>query len=303
MAVSGVLFRQHCILQRLGKGPATLQQLADYYELECELHDYTFTFSKRTFLRDKDEILSLFKKDIQYNNSAKKYFLDEDIVPDSFGERVTDAYHTYLALNLADNIAEHILFERRQPLGLDNFHSLLQAIQKKLVVRFSYEKYLDKNISEREVAPFALKEFKSRWYLLCRDNNDQQTKTFALDRISLLELTNKKIKTDGEFNAADYFKHCYGIIRPGERDALPAFIKVAFAQPLGKYIKSLPLHESQTITSETEAELVISLDLYITHDLIMELLSYGHDAKVLEPLTLRKTINSILVKTDALYKE
>jgi predicted DNA-binding transcriptional regulator YafY len=303
MALSASLFRQHCFLQRLDKGPATLEQLADYYEQQCELHDYTFTFSKRTFLRDKDDILSIFKKEIRYNLQDRRYYVEEDPMTDSFGERVTDAYHTYLALNLADNISQHILFERRQPLGLANFHGLLHAIQKKLYVKFNYEKFLDHNITEREAIPFALKEFKSRWYLVCRDTNDQQTKTFALDRMSAVEVTKKKIKGELDFSVADYFQHCFGIIRPSEAQAQPAQIKLTFSQPLGKYIKSLPLHCSQQILTETEDELTISLLLYITHDLIMELLSYGHDVKVLEPLSLRKTLNTVLQKTDALYSE
>jgi hypothetical protein len=50
---------------------------------------------------------------------------------------------------------------------------------------------------------------------------------------------------------------------------------LSFDDYQGKYIKSLPLHESQQTISDSENELQIKLKLYITHDFIMELLSYG----------------------------
>jgi predicted DNA-binding transcriptional regulator YafY len=60
----------------------------------------------------------------------------------------------------------------------------------------------------------------------------------------------------------------------------------------GKYIKSLPLHQSQQILVDNKAELRVSLKLFITHDLIMELLSFGADVNVLEPKSLSYKIRN-----------
>jgi len=303
MSVSNTYFRHLCILRKLQKAPATKQEIMDYYELECETHGYEFIFSSRTFLRDKEEILALHKKDIHYRASDKKYFLEEDEVPDDFGNRITDAYNTYLALNMADGISEFVHLEKRRPQGMEHFHSLLHALKNRLIITFSYEKYLDNNISERRAEPLALKEFKGRWYLLSKDIKDNVIKTFALDRMSALEITRQKYKPENGFNVNSYYQHCFGIIRPADPETRPVTIKLSFQPDRGKYIKSLPLHESQKTIRDTDDELQIELQVYITHDLIMELLSYGHDIKVIEPLTLKKTLNGILAKADALYKE
>lgn len=303
MSVSSTYFRHLCILRKLQKAPATKQEIMDYYELECETHGYDFVFSSRTFLRDKEEILALHKKDIRYRASDKKYYLEEDEIPDDFGNRITDAYNTYLALNMVDGISEFIHLEKRRPQGMEHFHSLMHALKNKLVITFSYEKYLDNNISERRVEPLALKEFKGRWYLLSKDIKDNVIKTFALDRISSLDITRHKFRPEKGFNVTDYYQHCFGIIRPADTEIQPVIIRLAFQPDRGKYIKSLPLHESQKVIKDSADELQIELSVYITHDLIMELLSYGHDIKVIEPLILKKTLNGILVKADALYKE
>jgi predicted DNA-binding transcriptional regulator YafY len=46
------------------------------------------------------------------------------------------------------------------------------------------------------------------------------------------------------------------------------------------------LHETQEILVDNEKELKIKLQLYITEDLVMELLSFGNNMKVLQPQIL-----------------
>lgn len=301
MSLSDTYFRHQCIIRKLQRTPASQQEIKDYYELECETHGYNFVFSNRTFLRDKEEILSLHKKDIQYSASLRKYYLEEDEIPDDFGNRIADAYNTYQALNMADGIADFVHLEKRRPQGMEHFHSLMHALRNKQVIRFTYEKYMDGNITERKAEPLALKEFKSRWYLLAKDNRDNATKVFALDRISALEVTKQKYKTEAGFRVSDYFKNCFGIIRPSEPDAKPQIIQLSFGADKGKYIKSLPLHDSQQIKEDHNDALVIELELYITYDLVMELLSHGSDLEVLKPASLRKTMKKILSKAGSYY--
>ena len=63
-------------------------------------------------------------------------------------------------------------------------------------------------------------------------------------------------------------------------------IILSFDPVQGKYIKTLPLHEPQELLQDDDEEYRIKLKLYITHDLIMELLSYGSDMNVIKPARL-----------------
>jgi predicted DNA-binding transcriptional regulator YafY len=58
---------------------------------------------------------------------------------------------------------------------------------------------------------------------------------------------------------------------------------LSFTPFQGKYIKSLPLHETQQILIDNEKELRISLHIYLMPDFKMEILSMGENVKVLEP--------------------
>jgi predicted DNA-binding transcriptional regulator YafY len=151
-------------------------------------------------------------------------------------------------------------------------------------ISFTYEKFWDDEISHRLAEPYALKEFRNRWYVLANDLKDRKVKTFALDRLSGLEITRTKFSLPVNFDINERFKYCFGIISPNEPD--PQEIVLSFNPLQGKYVKSLPLHESQVILKDNEQELLIKLTLFVTYDLLMEILSYGNNVKVLQPLSL-----------------
>lgn len=69
-------------------------------------------------------------------------------------------------------------------------------------------------------------------------------------------------------------------------------IILSFEPFQGKYIKTLPLHETQQVIVDDENELQIRLKLYLTHDLVMELLSYGSTLKVIKPKVLADLIRA-----------
>ena len=193
-----------------------------------------------------------------------------------------------------------IHFEKRKPQGTENFYGLLHAAKNNYVIRYSYLKFEDDKITKRIAEPYALKEFKGRWYLIAKDQKDNAIKTFGLDRIQDLEITKKHFVWPTNFSANDLFKNCFGIINPiGET---PEEIILSFSAFQGKYIKSFPLQETQQIIVDTDKEFRIGLLLYITHDLIMELLSYGETLRVLKPDRLKTTIRQTAKKILAQYK-
>ena len=114
-----------------------------------------------------------------------------------------------------------------------------------------------------------------------------------------MEITKKKFTYPSDVNPNEYFKNCFGIIASYESD--PEEIILSFDPFQGKYIKSYPLHESQKILIDNETELRISLYLYETHDLIMELLSFGATIKVIQPNSLIETISGVAKNINQLY--
>ncbi|MFZ4414298.1 MAG: WYL domain-containing protein, partial [Bacteroidales bacterium] len=82
----------------------------------------------------------------------------------------------------------------------------------------------------------------------------------------------------------EHYKYCFGIISPNGLEAKE--IILSFDPFQGKYIKSLPLHETQEILADNESELKIKLKLCTSFDFIMEILSFGENVKVIAPESL-----------------
>ncbi len=261
---------------------ATFNEINEYIQREFELLDAPRNISLRTFQRDLNEIRTIFNIDIKCNNSNQYYIAEEE--NSGFNNRMMEAFDIINSLSTGQQLAPHILLEKRCPLGTEHLYGLLHAIRNCYIVRFEYQKYYEPEITSREVEPYALKEFKGRWYLLSKDNKDDIIKTFALDRMNDLEISKKKFSYPTELNPNDYFKNCFGVITSDETG--PEEIVLSFDPLQGKYIKSYPLHESQKILKDNEEELLIQLCLFLTHDFSMELLSYGENVKVIQPVSL-----------------
>lgn len=274
--------RYSLIIKKIRKNPCSFKEIAEYLALESEIQSYNYNVGFRTFQRDLKDIESLYNIEIKYNRTHRNYCIEFEGEPEA-NERILEAFDTFNALNVSDGLSKYIHFEQRRPQGTENLFGLLHAIKNCKKIKFEYQKFWDEYSSNRTVEPLALKEFKNRWYLISNDLKDNQIKTFGLDRLSELNITNQPFQYP-DFNINEYFKDCFGIIRGTENKAEE--IILSFEPFQGKYIKTFPLHESQKIIADNDEEMRIKLSVYITHDLIMELLSYGNTLKVIAPKTL-----------------
>jgi predicted DNA-binding transcriptional regulator YafY len=287
MSQRATIARYNLIINKLRKRPSSYKEIADYLKLESEIQSYNFNISKRTLQRDIQDIYSLYNIEIKFDYRQKVYRISFNTEPE-IGERILEAFDTFNALNISDRLSGFIHLEKRHPAGTDNLFGLLHAIKNKVRIKFEYHKFWDDISSFRIAEPYALKEFKHRWYVLANDVNDNKVKSFALDRLSNLEITKTGFEIPVSFNLEENYRYCFGIISP--EDDLPAEIVLSYDAFQGKYIKTMPLHDTQKVLVDNETELRIGLKLFITHDLIMELLSFGSSMKVLKPQSLAKEI-------------
>jgi predicted DNA-binding transcriptional regulator YafY len=277
------LSRYILIIDKLRNHPASLKEIAEYLNEKSEIEGYNYKISKRTFQRDLEDIRSLYNIDIQYNFSKRVYEIDSD--QPEVKERMLEAFDIFNVLNIGENLAGLVDFEKRKPQGTENLFGLLHAIRNQMIINFTYQKYWEEGLTQRILEPLALKEIRNRWYILGKDMKDKRIKSFALDRLTNLEIGKNKFRRPANFSVTEHYRYCFGIIGPVEDKPVKEVI-LSFTQKQGKYIKSLPLHESQEILQDNDQELRIKLNLYINQDFLMEILMHGADVKVLQPQNL-----------------
>lgn len=278
-----IVLRYFHILNRLRKSPASFREIDAYLSQQSEWQDENFNVSKRQFIRVRNDMKSIFELDIDYDSSRDVYFINKETESD-ITQRRLEALDTFQALKMGRNTSPIIHFEKRQPQGTENMFGLIHAIKNTLRIIFTYQKFWEDNATQRLVDPYALKEFKNRWYLLAKDEKDEKIKTFGLDRLSNLQLTTSKFTLPDTFSMESYFQNCFGIITPNQGQ--PESVILSFSQSQGKYIKTMPLHESQKVLLETKNEIRIQLKVHLTYDFLLEILSHGAAVKVISPAKL-----------------
>ena len=294
MSKRGYISRYLLILKKLKVKPySTYEELQAYLEnqfdyLQMQDDNLQIGFSKRTLQRDIKEIRNVFGIDIEYSKSQKGYFISQNENENMNFQRMMEAFDMFNSLNLAQDLTPFIHLEKRRPQGTENLYGLLHAIKNRLQIKFTYQKFWEEASSQRMVAPYALKEFKNRWYIMAKDCKDANIKSFALDRLTNLEITNQTYQYPDNYSIEQSYRYCFGIISPNNEK--PQNIILSFNPFQGKYIKTLPLHDTQQILVDNDEEVKISLKLCLTHDLFMELLSFGDNMKVMEPKTLAEQI-------------
>jgi predicted DNA-binding transcriptional regulator YafY len=302
MAKKGYLWRYGKIVQKVQQQPyVTKSELLEYLSSETENVRYLddgmeVGLSARTLERDLREIRNLVGVNIEYSTSKRGYYIEGDNV---FGktalQRMVESFEMFRSLNVAQNLENVLYPEKERPQGMEHMYGLINAIKNRLRIRFVYTKFSDENSSRRSGNPYALKEFNRRWYVLLHDDGDKRIKVFGLDRMSELEVTCERFFAVSQPDVEALFASCYGITIPDE--AQPQEVILAFAPLQAKYVKSLQLHHTQKIVSETADELRISLNVYLTFELEKQILSYGEEAKVIQPAILAERIKERLRST------
>jgi predicted DNA-binding transcriptional regulator YafY len=307
MSKRGFISRYMMIIKRLKAKPfSSFDSLEQYVIQQVEhLHmqddNLSMGFSKRTLQRDIHEIRMLFGIDIIYDGSRKGYYLVSNEYESTGFQRMMEAYDVFNSLNMVQDMDGYIAVESRKPAGTENMYGLMHAIKNNFTIRFKYNKYEDESIRQRSAEPYLLKEFRNRWYVMAIDINGRRLKSFALDRLTDLEITGQKFARQPDLDIEELYRHSFGII---SNNGPPSQQIVLSFDPLqGKYIKSLPLHNSQQIEFDNDNELRIRLNVHVTHDLIMEIRSFGENVKVIEPLSLKLQIQDSLKKTLNIYNE
>tara|TARA_B100000508_G_scaffold55003_2_gene42628 strand:- start:30577 stop:31587 length:1011 start_codon:yes stop_codon:yes gene_type:complete len=188
-----------------------------------------------------------------------------------------------------ENIDGYVQFETgNTTTGNEYLSPLLSAIKEKSVTYFEYESFISQQRKKRMVTPLLLKEYQNRWYLITYDNVKDDIITYALDRMSDLEITEQQGKIPNDFNPDLFFKYSVGIT--ASQDAQPANIIFEANDVASKYIDSQPFHDSQEVIESSSKGSRFSLYAIPSEELIRKLMSYGGELKVVAPQSLADEI-------------
>ena len=298
MAQKDVIQRQNLVINYLRKRPRSFDDIEMYLENESSIQSADLFISRRTFQRDIKEIEAIWKIVIEFNRTTRKYEIVYD--PDKPEDNMLlESFDIINTINAGEKLSEYICFESRKARGTHFILDIITAIKNRKVLNIKHQKYWEDVYSEREVEPFAIKEYKYRWYLIAKDLKDHKIKSFGLDRIKALQSTHSSFTYPEDFDIKEFFRFTYGIMGvEGEKEEN---IILSFTPFQGKFIKAVPMHHSQRVLNDNKNEFRIALNLVPTVDFVMEVQQYAQAVKVIQPQWLADEIKSNLQETLELY--
>ena len=283
-----ILLRQKLIINKLSIRPHSWDEISSMLENYAEYEREDISISQRQFQRQIKDIRKLWSISIKYNRTKNQYYID-DTSQESM--RYREALDIFTLMDLSGQQSQHIIFEKRKPLGTENIPAILKAIKNDKLVHFSYKKFYENYEEQRRVKPLLVKESNNRWYIVGYDLDKLGLRVFGIDRVHDLTI-GKKFKTALDIeDTYQLFEHCFGIILPAKNDQIEE-VTLSYTGFQGQYIKSMPLHESQEVLVDNDEEVRVRLRLYVTRDLIMEILSVGAQVRVLAPQSLADTVSA-----------
>jgi len=272
-------------------------------EIETHLRKSDVVVSERTLQRDIEQIRRDCDVLIEYDSLQRGYFIEEN----AFSANKTQflemqSLHTNFLEFIKENPknSDAILIDNNtQSKGIEYIEQILFAISKKRQIEISYQKFESEIVKQYIIEPYSLKEFQQRWYLVGTTKNYDTLLKFGLDRITELKVSTQKFTKQKNINVKEHFDNMIGIHSESENKEI---VQLCFNKYQANYIKTVPLHWSQKIVSETNKEMVFEYFLIVNYELIQKILSFGDQVKVLQPKSLITTIKRITKNTLQQYK-
>ena len=258
---------------------------------------------RSSFNRHRDAILDMFGIIIDCDKKTYKYYIsNKEVLSDDSIERwlfSTLTVHGMLADSAA--VKERLVLENA-PAGEQYLDIIIRAIRTDRRLRIGYKKFQAEGY-EKVVCPYALKLFRQRWYLLALrsaegrsqgESDEDQMRIYALDRVTMVELTDDAFEMPVSFSPQTYFSEYFGVLT---NDTPKAHVVIRAHKWMPNYLRTLPLHHSQRELVSTPDYTDFSFDIRPTSDFLGELLRHSDGIEVLEPLDLREKMRQMIADT------
>ena len=168
------------------------------------------------------------------------------------------------------------------------FDPLSTGVVREVEVRFDYRKPGEGAARRRHVRPYHLAHRDNLWYLVGLDLERGALRTFALPRIACVELTAVPFKRPEDFSPEAYFASALSVFG-GDGDYR---IVIRFRGPAADRVREREWHPSQSMHTLENGELEVTLRLGALPEVERWALSWGAQARVMEPPELRERMRA-----------
>lgn len=256
---------------------------------------------RRSFYNYRTGIADTLGIDIEFNQSTYEYYIAHDGTENASKRQqwLLDSMSISSMVSDSADLSTRILLEY-VPSAREFLPVIIDAMRHNLRIKFNYKSYKRTNPHYGiSLEPYFVKIFNQLWYVIGFNIADKKIKTYSLDRMSNVVITDSSFKMPQHLVPEEFFADCYGITT---NEAEPKRIVIKAEPTQAKYLRALPLHHSQKEVLHDNYS-IFNYKMRITYDLLERLLSHGSSIEVLEPPELKAQIVDEMKKALNNYSE
>ena len=174
---------------------------------------------------------------------------------------------------------------------------LYQAIRERRRVRITYNSFSSRQKTHHRLAPYAVLFRKHAWYVIGYSETYDQIRTFRINRIDSLKITQLGYTIPEDFSVQKHLEKSWGIMLGPE-----THVVILFEPRIAPLIREVNWHPTQQIQELKDGVLHFEVTVAGWHEIGWWILGWGHEAAVVEPKALQKWIARTAQKMVDLYE-
>lgn len=201
----------------------------------------------------------------------------------------------------ADEVRKRIRIEAigARRFELAHFQTVGSALLQRRRLLIDYDARSKNERTRREVSPQRLIHYRDNWYLDAWCHWRLDLRSFSLDAIARAELLETKARDVAEKRLNAVLGSGYGIFS----GPLVQWAKLRFTPERARWVASERWHPQQQGRLLADGSYELTLPYSQDPELLMDILKFGADCRVLEPPALRERVRAELLKMTAAFDE
>jgi predicted DNA-binding transcriptional regulator YafY len=212
--------------------------------------------------------------------------------------RRADSLPDTISLNLADWEKTISFRTSAEPiLSLKIFDALAKAAVRRQRLTLSYRKPGRRDAEVRVVDPYHLANVNGEWFLFAYDHLRKGIRTFVPARILAATPTGQTFERSQEFSLEKQLRASFGV-HSGQKEYE---VVIRFSQAVADFIREKKWHASQKLRELRDGRVELRLKLSGLLEIKRWLLSWGGDARVIQPRELAEFVQQAAQSILAAY--
>ena len=248
-----------------------------------------FTFTELMSLHMSRDLFKVFKGTVFFNSLTSAFQKVQVTLPQS-------------ALAYLDRIESTFQMGVRPYKDYHRFRDIISKVNQAAVecrrIEILYLPLKRKIETHRKIDPYGVRFFEGTLYIIGFCHLRKKMRTFVVDRIKLLQLTDETFPRPADFDLEKYTRHSFKV-SSGPLQTVIIRISPSWARYVGEKI----WHESQSIRKMADKSLEMTFQVAGLDEIKQWILSLGAEATVIEPPDLKVLIKQDIEKMRKQYQD